>query len=40
MELDGEDQDSYDWSIKDHDDFEEALQWFTSKEYFSISWSY
>lgn len=40
MELDGEDEESYSWTEKDHDDFKEALQWFSSKEYFSISWSY
>ena len=40
MDLDGEDEESYSWTEKDHDDFKEALQWFSSKEYFSISWSY
>jgi hypothetical protein len=40
MELDGEDEESYDWTEKDHTEFKEALQWFSSKEYFSISWSY
>ena len=40
MELDGEDEESYGWTEKDHTEFKEALQWFSSKEYFSISWSY
>jgi hypothetical protein len=40
MDLDGEDEESYGWSEKDHNEFKEALEWFSSKEYFSISWSY
>lgn len=40
MDLDGEDEESYDWSENDHNKFKEALDWLSSKEYFSISWSY
>ena len=40
INLDGEDEDSYNWLEEDHNDFKEALKWFSSKEYFSISWSY
>jgi hypothetical protein len=42
MTLDGEDEESYTWTEKDHDDFKEALKWFASKIYiyFEVSWSY
>jgi len=28
------------WTEKDHDDFKEALQWFSSKNNFVVDWSY
>lgn len=40
MTLDDEDEESYGWTEKDHDDFKEALQWFASKNNFEVSWSY
>jgi len=40
MNLDGETEDSYNWSEKDHTEFKEALQWFSPKIYFDISWSF
>lgn len=40
MILDGEDEDTYDWSETDHNEFKEALEWFSSKVYFVVVWSY
>jgi hypothetical protein len=40
MDLDGEDEESYGWTESDHTSFKEALQWFSSKIHFDVSWSY
>jgi hypothetical protein len=40
MSLDGEDEESYQWTEDNHTSFKEALQWFSSKSNFSITWSY
>ena len=40
MELDGEDEESYQWKEDNHNSFKEALEWFSSKIHFDVSWSY